>query len=348
MNSIQRGVTAGLPSKVSHPRWNTIADSVRQLPPCWIREDFLFWELCWKPLEITDSARLDAVLKLAVTSGKKLMLNVVPCPFPDAEEWKKRVGGAWDPWMRPDFRIWEPIRETLGTAIDYCVRKWESLGGAKANLVFEWYNEPATGHVSGGNADKEAKGTWNPQFHAFCNYLLVGSNAVDFHGYKLVGPTLSMFGEGDAERQELKTALGGSEGQWWSKMQRRCVNLGIYLPRAAKSADEASDMYRVELERIIGLMKGLAVAPAKSPIRIHEWYVSKPMLGYRNGECEDSFRADCIVAIGEVIASYRDIEAAFFFTHFYPPEQVKSPYDDHSAFSGPARTAMVRFLSGKG
>ena len=344
---IQRGVTAGLPSKISDPRWGAISDSVKHLPTCWIREDFLFWELCWEPGKITEPRRIDAVMKLVIASGKKLMLNVVPCPHPTSESWQKIVGGEWQSWMRPDFRLWEPIRETLQLAIDHCAEKWQEFGGAKSSLVFEWYNEPANGHVSGSSLKTEPKGTWNNHFHAFCNYLLVGREGINFHVHLVVGPTISMFGEGAAEHQELTTLTGGQEGQWWSKMHRRCVNLGIYLPKVARTGEEAAELYRPELERILRAVKGLNIAPPKSPIRIHEWYVSKPMLGYRKGECRDSLRAECIAAIGEVIASYKDIEAAFFFTHFYPPEGVKTPYDDHSAFSGPCRTAMVNFLTGK-
>ncbi len=343
---VHRGVTGGLPSKVDHPSWKLVSDSIKALPTCWIREDFLFWEVCWNPGSVGDSTRLDAVLKLAVSSGKKLMLNVVPCPHPTSEGWQKLVGGAWDNWMRPDFRLWEAIRDTLQMAIDHCVAKWEEYGGAKAGLVFEWYNEPATGHASGGNAAREPKGTWNATFHTFCNFLLTGRDRVTFHGYKLVGPTLSMFGEADAEAVELKSAVS-AHGEWWSRMQRRCVNLGIYLPKAVRSPEEAAELYRAELERILGVVKSIDLPVPKSPIRIHEWYVSKPMLGYRNGECDDAFRADCIVAIGKVIGSYRDIEAAFFFTHYFPPELSKTPYDEHSAFSGPARTAMTKFLVGR-
>ena len=275
------------------------------------------------------------------------MLNVVPCPHPTAEGWKKRVGGAWENWMRPDFRLWEPIRESLQLAIDHCTSQWESMRGQKNALIFEWYNEPATGHVSGGSLDKEPKGTWSKQFHAFCNYLLVGPDAIKFHGYPVVGPTLSFFGEGDAERQELATMDGADHGEWWGKMHRRCTNLGIYLPKTARSPEDAAAMHRLELERILGIMERLLVPIRSKTVRIHEWYVSKPMLGYKNGECDDSFRADCILAIGESIASFKLVEAAFFFTHFYPPEQVKTPYDDHSAFGGPARSAMVKFLSGR-
>jgi hypothetical protein len=344
---VQRGVTAGLPSKVTDPRWQRIADSVRQLPTCWIREDFLFWEVCWNPNEITSPERIEAVMDLCISSGKKLMLNVVPCPHPTSEGWKKRVGGEWETWMRPDFRIWEATRESLQLAIDHCIDHWVAHNGQKKSLVFEWFNEPATGHVSGGNLAKEPKGTWSKQFHTFCNYLLTGPDAVNFHGYPVVGPTLSFFGEKEAERQELNTVTGHDDGQWWSAMTRRCVNLGIYLPQPAKTPDSAAGMYREELERILQRVKGLKVATPKSPIRIHEWYVTKPMLGYRNGECDDSFRAECMIAISEVIASYRDIEAAFFFANFYPPEQVKTPYDDYSALSGPMRTALTQYLSGR-
>jgi hypothetical protein len=344
---IQRGVTAGLPSKITDPRWKSIADSVRQLPTCWIREDFLFWEVCWNPGEIVAPQRLDAVMALCLSSGKKLMLNVVPCPHPTAEGWKKRVGGSWETWMRPDFRLWEPIRETLQLAIDHCTAKWLAMGGQRKSLVFEWYNEPATGHVSGGNLAKEPRGTWSHEFHTFCNFLLIGPGAINFNGHFVVGPTLSMFGEKDAEHQELVTSIGHGDAQWWSKMSRRCVNLGIYLPKPAKTPDMAASMYRTELERILGKMKRLRVAPKSSSIRIHEWYVTKPMLGYRNGECEDDFRADCLTAIGEVIVSYRDIEAAFYFVHYFPPDPSNSPYEDHSAFSGPMRTALTHYLSGR-
>lgn len=344
---IQRGVSAGLPSKTANPLWEPISSSIKALPTCWLREDFLFWEVCWTPGKVADPSRLEAVLKLAISSGKKLMLNVVPCPHPSSEPWQKRVGGEWETWMRPDFRLWEPIRDTLQLAIDHCIQKWEEYGGQRQALVFEWFNEPATGHVSGGNPQKESIGTWGPSFHAFCNYLLLGSEAVNFRGYKLVGPTLSYFGEKDHEKQELATVVS-DHGEWWSRMHRRCMNLGIYLPKQAASPEEAASLYRVELERIISVMKSLPIAPPKSPLRIHEWYVTKPMLGYRAGECDDQFRADCMVAIGKVIASYKDIEAAFFFTHYFGPENVKSPYDDHSAFNGPSRTAMIQFLSGRG
>ncbi len=218
------------------------------------------------------------------------------------------------------------------------------MGGHRNALVVEWYNEPATGHVSGGNIENEPKGSWSREFHAFCNFLLIGPSGINFHGYPVVGPTLSFFGEKDAERQELATAMGGHDGHWLSKMTRRCVNLGIYLPRPAQSPEGAAEMYRVELERILRIVSGLAMPATPKHIRIHEWYVTKPMLGYPNGECEESFRAECIMAIGEAITSYRDIEAAFFFTHFYPPERVKSPYEDYGTFSGPCRTAMMRFL----
>ena len=274
------------------------------------------------------------------------MLNVVPCPHPSSDGWKKRVGGPWETWMRPDFRLWESIRETLQLAIDHCVAHWESNCGQKNGLLFEWFNEPATGHVSGGSLNNEAKGTWSHQFHVFCDFLLLGSEGINFHGYPVVGPTLSFFGEKEAEQRELATVSGGKDGQWWSKMHRRCTNLGIYLPRPARSAEEAAGMYRRELERILGIMERLPLAPTKKKIRIHEWYVSKPMLGYHQAECDDSFRAECIHAIGEAIVSYRIVEAAFMFTHFYPPELVKTPYDDHSVFSGPARTAMTSFLKG--
>ena len=343
---IQRGVTAGLPSQLSDPRWYSIADSVRHLPHCWIREDFLFWEVCWNPNEITAPERLDAVMKLCLSSGKKLMLNVVPCPHPTSDGWKKRLGGPWDPWMRPDFRLWEPIRETLQMAIDHCVEKWSLMGGHKNALIFEWFNEPATGHVSGGSLDKEAKGTWSKTFHAFCNYLLTGPDAISFHGYEVVGPTISFFGEHDAERQELATLSGGGDGHWWSKMSRRCVNLGIYLPSQARTPEEAAAMYQVELERILKIVKGLPLHPVQGKIRIHEWYVTKPMLGYPQGECDDTFRAECITSIGKAIATYRNIEAAFFFANFHATEPGGSPYEEYGAFSGPARTAMTRFLKG--
>jgi hypothetical protein len=343
---IHRGVTAGLPNKISNPRWHSVAESVRQLPICWIREDFLFWEICWNPDEIVAPERLDAVMALCISTGKKLMLNVVPCPYPTSEGWKKRLGGSWDTWMRPDFRLWEPIRESLQLAIDYFVKRWEAMNGQRNSLMFEWFNEPATGHVSGGSPDREAKGTWSKQFHSFCTFLLTGSEGIDFHGYPVVGPTLSFFGEGAAERQELATVSGGHHGQWWEKMHRRCVNVGIYLPKQARSPEEAAAMHRVELERILGIVSELPLALSSRHIRIHEWYVSKPMLGYKRGECDDSFRAECIHAIGESIASLKIVEAAFFFTHFFPPEQVKTPYDDHSAFSGPTRTAMMKFLKG--
>ena len=286
----QRGVTAGLPSKLTDPRWHSIAESVRQLPTCWIREDFLFWEVCWNPGEITAPERLEAVMALCISTGKKLMLNVVPCPHPTSEGWKKRLGGQWETWMRPDFRLWEPIRETLQLAIDHCVKRWQEMNGQRNALVFEWFNEPATGHVSGGSLDKEPKGTWSKQFHSFSTFLLIGTEGVNFHGYPVVGPTLSFFGEPKAEQQELATLGGGHDGQWWTKMHRRCTNLGIYLPRKARSPEAAAAMYRVELERILLIISSLLIVPSNRHIRIHEWYVSKPMLGYRQGECDDSLQ----------------------------------------------------------
>ena len=220
------------------------------------------------------------------------------------------------------------------------------MNGQRNALIFEWFNEPAAGHVSGGSLDKELKGTWSKQFHAFCSYLLMGSHGINFQGYPVVGPTLSFFGEPGAEQQELATLVGGQENLWWEKMQRRCVNIGVYLPKQARSPEDAASMHRVELERILGKMIELPISPSNHRVRIHEWYVSKPMPGYKMGECDDSFRAECIHAIGESIASFKVVEAAFFFTHYYPSHQVKTPYDEHSAFSGPCRTAMIRFLKG--
>lgn len=341
---IQRGVMAGLPTKTSSPDWKPIADSITQLPQCWIRESMHFHELCWEPNKFTNWERLEAVLKLTLQSKKKLMLVVVPCPHPTAEGWNKRVGGPWPWWWRPDFRIWEPIHETLQMAIDRICLKWFQLGGSKSSLVFEWFNEPATGHVAGGDPSREPKGMWSAQFHSFCNYLLIDNGGINWHGHKVVGATLSMFGQPEPERVELSTASGGDDGYWWTAMHRRCVNLGIYLPTPVQSPEEAASQYRKQLEVIMAKMANLDLPVPKSPLRVHEWYVTKPMLGYHNGACSDTLRRECMEAIGAVIKSYKDIEAAFFFAHHYNPPDPKSLYEQHSAFSGPARQAMVKFL----
>lgn len=342
----QRGVTAGLPALITHPKWKEVSDSVKSLPSCWIREDILFWEVSWKPEELPAKERLEAVLKLCATSGKKLQLGIVPCPVPSNEFWNKRVGGPWADWFRPDFRVWEPIRKTLQMQIDFVLDKWSEFGGKREDLRFEWFNEPGTGHVSGANPEKEPVGNWSQKHHEFCNFMLVGPNAIDFHGHKVVGSTLSFFGEGKPEEQEYRTAPGGKQGQWWSKMSRRAVNMGIYMYRPAKSPQDAVALYKPEFERIITAMQNLEVAAPKGPICIHEWYLSKPMLGYRAGECEESFRADCIHAVGEFIAAHKEVEIAYFFTHWYPPEREQTVYDKHSAFSGPSRNAMIKYLRG--
>jgi hypothetical protein len=342
----QRGVTGGLPALITHPKWKEVADSIKSLPPCWIREDILFWEISWKPEAMPAPERLEAVIKLCALSGKKLQLGIVPCPIPTNEFWNKRVGGPWQDWFRPDFRIWEQIKITLQLIIDFAVSTWSEYGGKKEDLRFEWFNEPGVGHVSGASPEREPLGNWSQKHHEFCNFLLVKDKPISFRGHKVVGSTLSFFGEGKNEIQELKTAPGGKQGEWWGKMSRRAVNLGIYLPRAAKSPRDAVGLYKPEFERILLEMQNLPVAAPKGPLCIHEWYLSKPMLGYRNGECEDKFRADCIVAVGELITSYKEIELAFFFTHYYPPEAEKTPYDKHSAFKGATRNAMLKYLAG--
>jgi hypothetical protein len=340
----RRGVTGGTPASVNDPQFSTIQNSLKSLPTCWVREDLIFWELCLEPGKLSSTARLDAILTNMAGSGKKLQINVVPCPHPTFTEWQKRVGGAWADWFRPDWRLWESTKFSLQLCLDHVVRTWAKLGGKKENLRFEWFNEPATGHVSGGDIKREPKGTWNAQFHSFCNYLLTDGKAIDFHGHPVIGPTLSMFGQKEPEQIELQTCLGGDDGLWWTKMQRRCCNLGIYLPRAVRSGEEAAMLYRPQLERIISVMQKLPVPITSKSVCVHEWYVTKPMLGYHEGNCDDNLRADCIDAIGEVIGSYREIEFAFFFTHnFRNPSN--SPYEEFGAFSGPARNAMIRYLA---
>jgi hypothetical protein len=341
----RRGITGGTPASVTDPMFATVQNSIKSLPTCWVREDLIFWEVCPGPGNTSGTTRLDTVLRNMALGGKKLQLNVVPCPHPSFPEWQRRVGGEWADWFRPDFRLWEPIKETLQTILTHVDRTWTRHGGKTENLRFEWYNEPATGHVSGSSNPKESKGNWNPTFHAFCNFLLIENGGLNFHGHSVIGPTLSMFGQNGPEQLELETCLGGDDGDWWAKMQRRCCNVGIYLPRAVKSPEEAAMLYRPQLERIIGLMQKLPVPIASKSLCIHEWYVTKPMLGYRDGNCDDQLRADCIEAIGEVITSYRDIEFAFFFSHHFR-EPANNPYEAFSAFAGPARNAMIRFLHG--
>jgi hypothetical protein len=341
----KRGVTGGTPASVTDPMFSAVQNSLKSLPACWVREDLIFWEMCGTPNKLTNTVRMDTMLRNMVSSGKRLQINVVPCPHPTFPDWQKRTGGAWAEWFRPDFRIWEITKTTLQLAIDHVTTTWQRNGGKKENLRFEWFNEPATGHASGGNLKLESKGTWNTAFHSFCNYLLVDGDELNFRGHSVIGPTLSMFGQEGPEQTELMTCVGGEDGMWWSKMQRRCCNLGIYLPRPVKSAEEAAMLYRKPLERILEQMQTLPVAIASKQICVHEWYVTKPMLGYRDGNCDELLRSECIESIGSVINSYRDIEFAFFFSHHFV-EPPNNPYEAYSAFSGSSRLAMIKYLSG--
>lgn len=341
----KRGVTGMIPAKLT-PDYNPILDSLKSLPSCWVRNPIYFNEIFLSPHKRTNTAPLEYLLKAAISSGKKLQLILTPCPHPSCFDWQKPIGGPWAAWFRPDFRIWEPIKKDAQDIIDFTINTWESLGGTKTGLRFEWFNEPATGHVGGGDPKKEPKGLWSGEFHSFCNYLLVDNGGLNFRGYPLIGPTLSMFGQPEPERIELQSCPGGDDGFWWSKMQRRCVNVGIYAPRPAKSPEDAARMFRPELERIIAIMKNLPVPIESKKICIHEWYCTKPMLGYRDGKCDNQFVADCIEAIGEAICSYSDIEFAFLFAHHFndPPGSL---YEEFSCFSGPKRTAMSNYLVGR-
>jgi hypothetical protein len=98
---------------------------------------------------------------------------------------------------------------------------------------------------------------------------------------------------------------------------------------------------------MIAKITALPIPTTSKQICIHEWYITKPMLGYYKGECDESLRAECIIATGEKIASYSEIEMAFFFTHYFPNEENVSEYEKYGAYRGLSRKALERFLRGK-
>ncbi len=345
---LKRGVTAGIPLRRDPAHRKEVIASVRKLPPCWIRADIVFWEVFLTPDSTAHTSDLEDIIEICIESGKKLMLNLTPVPHPSFQAWHTVTGGPWPEWFRPDFRLWHLCRQKAQWLIDFLSKRWLKLGGSKEGLRFEWFNEPGHGHV-GGTSPKsgQATGVWDIAFHSFCNFMLVDEGHLDFRGHILEGATLSFFGEGAPERQELATAPGGDDGQWWSAIDRRAFNLAVYSKERVKTPERYAEIHAEELERVVGKMKALPVNAPKGPICIHEWYITKPMLGYHDGSCSDQFKADAIVAVGESIARNPDIELAFFFTHYFPPSEMKDEYGKHSAYSGPSRKALERFLRGK-
>ena len=291
---------------------------------------------------------LEDRIRAVATSQKKLLLGLSPVPNPGNPSWHRYTGGPWKEWWRPDFRLWSAARERGQDIIDHSVNLWRQLGGQPDGLRFEWFNEPARGHVGGpSEASGQAVGTWDQAFHSFCNYMLVDDGQFDFHGHIVQGSTISFWGEPGPEAVELKTLVGGEDGQWWTRMNRRCANFSHYYRGQVRRPEEYANRYGEALESMIRKLTALDIPTTSKQICIHEWYITKPMLGYYKGECDESLRAECIIATGEKIASYKEIEMAFFFTHFFPNEESVSVYEKYSAYRGPSRKALERFLRGR-
>lgn len=291
---------------------------------------------------------LDEGMRAVATSGKKLLLGLSPVPHPNNESWQRHTGGPWKEWWRPDFRLWSESRKRAQVMIDHCTKLWHELGGSTSGLRFEWFNEPAKGHVGGPSPESgQPDGMWDTAFHSFCNYMLVDDGHLNFHGHTVQGSTISFWGEGEREETELRTLVGGDDGQWWTRMNRRCANFSHYYRGQVKRPEEYAAQYGQALESMISKITALPIPTTSKQVCIHEWYVTKPMLGYYKGECDESLRAECIIATGEKIAQYKEIEMAFFFAHYFPPEASASEYTKYGAFQGPSRKALERFLRGK-
>lgn len=344
---LKRGVSTSIPlRRTSGPRQEIIND-IKNLPTCWLREQAMLWEIYADPdkpmwLDLEDRVRAAAI------GQKKLLLGLSPVPHPGNPNWYRHTGGPWREWWRPDFRLWDASRERGQQIIDRAVNLWKQLGGSQAGLRFEWFNEPARGHVGGpSDASGQPVGTWDTAFHSFCNYMLVDDGHLNFHGHIVQGSTISFWGEPEPEAVELRTLVGGDDGQWWTRMNRRCANISHYYRGQVKRPEEYAAQYGQALESMIRKITALPIPTTSKQICIHEWYVTKPMLGYYKGECDESLRAECIIAAGEKIASYKEIEMAFFFSHYFQPGDPSNEYEKYGAYSGPSRKALEQFLRGK-
>lgn len=341
--SAKRGVTTHLPGNLTDAAGKRALEKVSKLPPCWIRDDLGFWILSWEPNRLTNTAEVMGKMMAAHNGGHSLILNIVPCPVPDFPGWNKRVGGPWKYWFRPDFRLWDPIQETLQMQIDFLSAEWTKLGRQKADLRFEWFNEPGSGNVSGMNLP-EPRGNWSLEFHAFCNHLLVRNGGINFRGHKLMGPTLSFLGDPTGEKQELETCTGGSIGRWWSKIDQRAFNSGVYLTPKVKTPEDAAKRWITEVDRRIQLLLKLDIPVQNRTASLHEWYVSHPMLGQTNPPFDEPFRAECMLAIGEEILKHPALESAYFYCLLNAAKD-DSPYNRHHCENGFMLDALRRYLS---
>ncbi len=345
---LRRGVSTQIPlRRTNGPRVEVIND-LKKLPTCWVREQAMLWEIYIdpdKPMWLD----LDDRIRAVATSQKKLLLGLSPVPHPENTNWQRHTGGPWKEWWRPDFRLWDASRDRAQQMIDHTVELWQKLGGSPGGLRFEWFNEPARGHVGGpSDASGQPAGTWDTAFHSFCNYMLVDEGRLNFRGHTVQGSTISFWGEPEPEAVELRTLVGGDDGQWWTRMNRRCANISHYYRGGkVRRPEEYAAQYGGALESMIRKITALPIPTTSKQICIHEWYITKPMLGYHQGECDESLRAECIIAAGEKIASYKEIEMAFFFTHYFGDESKNSEYEKHSAYRGVSRKALERFLRGK-
>lgn len=345
---LKRGVNTQIPlRRIGGPRVEVLSD-MKKLPTCWIREQAMLWEI-YGQIDKPFWDDLDDRVQATASSGKKLLLGLTPVPHPSLYDWQKLTGGPWKEWWRPDFRLWNASRERAQIIIDRAVRLWKASGGSEAGLRFEWFNEPACGHVGGPSPSTgQAVGTWDSAFHSFCNYMLVDEGHLNFHGHIVQGSTISFWGEPGNEETELRTLVGGDDGQWWTRMNRRAVNISHYYQGGkVKRPEEYAAQFGGALEHMIAKTQALPIPTTSKAITIHEWYITKPILGYRQGECDESLRAECIIAAGEKIASYKEIEMAMFFAHYFPPAAEVNEYEKHSAFRGESRKALERFLRGK-
>ena len=337
------GVTAHLPLHFSGTQAAKASEYIRNLPKCWIRDDLLFWTISFRPAELSSTGDLLAKIRLVAGGGHNLILNIVPCPRPDAPGWNTRIGGPWKFWFRPDFRLWDSIQETTQMQVDFVSNEWKKLGRTKSDLRFEWFNEPAAGHASGGDLP-EPRGNWSLEFHAMCNHLLLQSGGLNLRGHKLVGPTLSFLGEPAAEDQEIKTAPGGRLAKWWTKIDQRALNSRVYSPTPIKEPSQLVDLWRPELERRIKKLRSLDIPVTPDLVSLNEWYVTHPMLGYPKPPYDEGLRAECIAALGEQIFRTPHLESAFFYCLLNTHVSTK-PQDQHHTESSLAFSALCKYLA---
>jgi len=304
----------------------------------------LFWTISWEPRKLTETSELRAKLQVIAKAGHKLILNVVPCPVPNVPGWSRLVGGPSLDWFRPNFRLWDAIQETTQMQIDLVVSEWKRLGRSKADLRFEWFNEPATGHVSG-SKKPEPIGTWSLEFHAMCNHLLLHEGGIQFQGHALMGPTVSFLGDPGAEDVEIRTAPGGNLAKWWSRIDQRAMNGGVYSKTQITNPEQAAILWVSALAQRVETLRKLDIPVQNDHISIHEWYVNQPRLGYFKPPYDESLRSECLLAIGERLPQIPHLETAIFYS-LLKPSNTTNQYDIHDCESAASFAALCKYVSG--